>query len=216
MSQILYFWQNSKILNTYQMKIINACLTIASLFVISTDVLAQEVNLNKGDLSILKGEKSINIEFTYEKMTVGDDGKEADYIKRKRTEMNDKEKGSGEIWARKWEEDKKQKYEPKFILGFTNLSKMTVSTDARYTLIFNTKALEPGYSVGVAKRNAGIDGTVTIVETANRDKKLIVLSVERPGENKWRGAAFDAGSRIADAYYLSGQKVGKFIVKGGD
>lgn len=177
---------------------------------------AQEVNLNKGDLSILKNEKTINIEFTYDKMTVGDDGKEADYIKRKRIEMNEKEQGSGEIWARKWEEDKKQKYEPKFILGFTNLSKMTVSADAKYTLIFNTKALEPGYSVGVAKRNAGIDGIVTIVETANRDKKLIVLSVERPGENKWRGAAFDAGSRIADAYYLSGQKVGKFIVKGGD
>lgn len=178
--------------------------------------LAQEVNLSRGDLSILKDEKTINIEFTYDKMTVGDDGKEADYIKRKRTEMNEKEQGSGEIWARKWEEDKKGRYEPKFILGFTNLSKMTVSAEAKYTLIFNTKALEPGYQVGISKRNAGIDGTVTIVETANREKKLIVLSVERPGENKWRGAAFDAASRIADAYYLTGQKIGKFVAKGGD
>jgi hypothetical protein len=177
---------------------------------------AQEVNLSKGDLSILKDEKTINIEFTYDKMMVGDDGKEADYIKRKRTEMNEKEQGSGEIWARKWEEDKKGRYEPKFTLGFTNLSKMTVSAEAKYTLIFNTKALEPGYQVGVSKRNAGIDGTVTIVETANRAKKIIVLSVERPGENKWRGAAFDAASRIADAYYLTGQKVGKFIAKGGE
>lgn len=201
--------------NFYQMKMIKTIFLVAFLL-FCMGINAQEVNLNKGDLSILKNEKTINIEFTYDKMTVGDDGKEADYIKRKRTEMNEKEQGSGEIWARKWEEDKKQKYEPKFILGFTNLSKMTVSADAKYTLIFNTKALEPGYSVGVAKRNAGIDGIVTIVETANRDKKLIVLSVERPGENKWRGAAFDAGSRIADAYYLSGQKVGKFIVKGGD
>ena len=127
--------------------------------------------------------------------------------------MNDKEKGSGEIWAAKWEEDKTQKFAPKFILGFTNLSKMTVSKDAKYTLIFNTKALEPGYSIGVAKKNAGVDGTVTIVETASPAKKLIVISVERPGENMWRGAAFDAGSRIADAYYLDGQKVGKFLVK---
>lgn len=177
---------------------------------------AQLVNLSRGDLSILKDEKTINIEFTYDKMTVGDDGKEADYIKRKRTEMNEKEQGSGEIWARKWEEDKKGRYEPKFTLGFTNLSKMTVSSEAKYTLIFNTKALEPGYQVGVSKRNAGIDGTVTIVETANRAKKIIVLSVERPDENKWRGAAFDAASRIADAYYLTGQKVGKFIAKGGE
>jgi len=195
------------------MKTINTCLAVAGFLFINISSSAQTVELSKGDLSILKDEKTINIEFTYDKMTVGDDGKEADYIKRKRTEMNDKEHGSGEIWARKWEEDKVTKFEPKFIFGFTNTSKMTVSKDAKYTIIFNTKAMEPGYSVGVSKRNAGIDGTVTIVETANRDKKLIILSVERPGENMFRGAAFDAASRIADAYYLSGQKVGKFISK---
>lgn len=191
-------------------------MAIVTILLVTISASAQQVDLTRGDLSILKEEKTINIEFTYEKMTVGDDGKEADYIKRKTQENNEKEKGSGEIWARKWEEDKKQKFEPRFILGFTNLSKMTVSKDARYTLIFNTRALEPGYSVGVSKRNAGIDGTVSIVETANPTKKLAVLSVERPGENMFRGAAFDAGSRIADAYYLSGQKVGKFIRKGGD
>ncbi len=174
---------------------------------------AQTVDITKGDLEILKGETIINIEFTYEKMVVGDDGKEADYIKRKRLEMNEKEKGSGEIWAAKWEEDKKLRYEPKFVLGFTKENKMTVSATAKYTLIFNTNALEPGYQVGISKKNAGIDGRVTIVETANRDKKLIVMMVERPGENKWRGAAFDAGSRIADAYYLTGQKVGKLMSK---
>ncbi|HQY10798.1 MAG TPA: hypothetical protein PK133_01250, partial [Ferruginibacter sp.] len=198
------------------MKTIKMLLAIAAILVSSISTYAQQVDLTRGDLSILKEENSINIEFTYDKMTVGDDGKEADYIKRKRTELNDKEKGSGEIWARKWEEDKATKFGPKFILGFTNLSKMTVSKDAKYTLLFNTKALEPGYSVGVSKRNAGIDGTVTIVETANPSKKLVVLSVERPGENMFRGAAFDAGSRIADAYYLSGQKVGKFISKNKD
>jgi hypothetical protein len=174
---------------------------------------AQEVDLSKGDLSILRDEKTINIEFTYEKMSVGDFSKEADFIKKKKEEYNEKEAGSGDAWAIKWQEDKAMKYEPKFVLGFTNLSKMTISKDAKYTLIFNCKALEPGYNVGVSKKNAGIDGSVTIVETANRLKKLIVLSIERPGENKWRGAAFDAGSRIADAFYLSGQKLGKFIIK---
>ena len=172
---------------------------------------AQEVNLTKGNLAFLKDEKTINIEFTYEKMTVGDDGKEDAYIKRKKEEMNTKEAGTGDTWAIKWQEDKSMRYEPKFVLGFTNLSGMTVAKDAKYTIIFNTKALEPGYSIGVSKRNAGIDGTITIVETADRTKILAKLSVERPEENKWRGAAFDAGSRIADAYYLSGQKVGKFM-----
>jgi len=195
------------------MKFIKTCTAVTALLFFSISAFSQEVDLTKGDLSILKGETTINIEFTYEKMSVGDFSKEADYIKKKRDEYNEKEKGSGEIWARKWEEDKAKLFGAKFILGFTNLSKMTVSNEAKYTLIFNTKALEPGYSIGISKRNAGVDGTVTIVETAKRDKKLVVLSVERPAENKWRGAAFDAGSRIADAYYLDGQKVGKFIVK---
>jgi len=162
---------------------------------------------------MLKDETSINVEFTYEKMAVGDFGKEEEYIKTKKQEMNTKEAGTGDTWAIKWQEDKAMRYEPKFILGFTNLSGMTISKDAKYTLIFNTKALEPGYSIGISKRNAGIDGKATLVETANRTKILAVLSVERPEENKFRGAAFDAGSRIADAYYLSGQKVGKFIKK---
>ncbi len=195
------------------MKFIKTITAAFALLFFSITTFAQEVDLSKGDLAVLKDEKKINIEFTYEKMSVGDFNKEADYIKKKRDEFNEKEPGSGEIWARKWEEDKTTKFEPKFILGFTNLSKMTVSKDAKYTLIFNTKAMEPGYSIGVSKRNAGVDGTVTLVETANRTKKLAVLSVERPAENKWRGAAFDAGSRIADAYYLDGQKVGKFILK---
>ncbi|HMJ48193.1 MAG TPA: hypothetical protein VK498_12750 [Ferruginibacter sp.] len=188
---------------------------IALLF-ISTDLIAKDVDIIKGNLVLLKNEKTINIEFTYDKMGVGDFNKEADYIKTKKEEYNAKEAGTGDSWAIKWQEDKAMKYEPKFILGFTKTSEMTVSKDAKYTLIFNTKALEPGYNVGVSKKNAGIDGTVTIVETADRTKKVIVLSVDRPGENKWRGAAFDAGSRIADAYYLSGQKVGKFIKKNVD
>ncbi len=195
------------------MKLIRFCLSIAAVLFGSMSSFAQEVDLSKGDLSILKGEKTINIEFTFEKTSVGDFGKEADFIKKKTEEYNAKEPGSGDRWAVKWEEDKTTKFAPKFILGFTNTSKISFDSTAKYTLIFNSRAIEPGYSVGVSKRNAGVDGTVTIVETANRSKKLIVLSVERPGENMFRGAAFDAGSRIADAYYLDGQKTGKFIVK---
>lgn len=196
------------------MKYLKKCLVVIPvLFFISNTILAQEVDLNKGTLFILKDETSINVEFTYEKMSVGDFAKEADYVKKRKEEMNAKEAGTGDTWAIKWEEDKAMRYEPKFLLGFTNLSGLTISKDAKYTLIFNTKALEQGYSIGVSKRNAGIDGTVTIVATADRTKKLAVLSVERPGENMFRGAAFDAGSRIADAYYLSGQKIGKFIKK---
>ena len=134
-------------------------------------------------------------------------------IKKRTDELNAKEAGTGDSWAIKWEEDKKTIFPEKFVLGFTKLNKMTISKEAKYTLIFNTKALEPGFQVGIKKQNAGVDGNVTIVETADRTKKWVVLFVQRAEDSKWRGAAFDAASRIGDAYYLDGQKVGKFIDK---
>ncbi|MBK8609638.1 MAG: hypothetical protein IPL84_06765 [Chitinophagaceae bacterium] len=195
------------------MKTCKLIVSSAFLLLSGTSLFAQEVDITKGDLSVLKAETSINIELTYEKMAVGDFSKEADYIKKRIEELNTKEPGTGDTWAVKWEENKKTMFVEKFSLGFTKQNKMTVSPEAKYTLIFNSKALEPGYQVGVSKRNAGVDGTVTLVETAKRDKKLAVLFVERAPESKWRGAAFDAASRIGDAYFMDGQKVGKFITK---
>ena len=193
------------------MKILKSCLLIVSFLFAGICCFAQEVDLTKGNLAVLKGETTINFEFTYEKMAVGDFSKEADYIKKRTEELNAKEPGTGDKWAVEWAEQKKGYFGEKFILGFTKQNKMTANKEAKYTLIFNTKALEPGYQLGGPKRNAGVDGTVTLVETANRDKKLAVLYVERAPETMWRGAAFDAKSRIGDAYYMDGQKVGKFI-----
>ncbi len=195
------------------MKTIKICFAVFAVLFYSLAGFAQEVDLTKGDLSVLKGETTINIEFTFEKMSVGDFNKEADYIKKRIEEENKKDPPNGDNWAAQWEEQKKNYFGDKFILGFTKQNKMTFSKDAKYTLIFNTRALEPGYQVGISKRNAGVDGNVTLVETAKRDKKLAVLFVERAPETKWRGAAFDAKSRIGDAYYMDGQKVGKFIEK---
>lgn len=195
------------------MKTIKTCLLVAAVLFSSVTGSAQEVDITKGDLSFLKGETSINFEFTYEKMAVGDFSKEADYIKKRKDELNAKEPGSGDKWVAEWEEQKKNYFGDKFMLGFTKQNKLTYNKDAKYTLIFNTKALEPGYQVGISKKNAGVDGTVTIIETGKPEKKLAVLYVERAPETKWRGAAFDAKSRIGDAYYMDGQKVGKFIEK---
>jgi len=139
----------------------------AALLFFSINAHAQEVFLTRGDLSILKGETTINIELTYDKMLVGGFGKEAAYIKKRTTELNTKDPGTGDSWAIKWELYKKTLFVEKFVLGFTKENKMTVNKDAKYTLIFDTKALEPGYQIGIDKQNAGVDGNVTIVETAN-------------------------------------------------
>ncbi len=195
------------------MKTIKFCFTIAAILFCSLTGFAQEVDLTKGDLSILKGETSVNFEFTYEKMAVGDFSKEADYIKKRVEELNTKEPGTGDKWVIEWEEQKKNYFGDKFMLGFFKTYEMKYDKSAKYTLIFNTKAMEPGYSIGISKRNAGVDGTITLIETGKPEKKLAVLYVERKAETMWRGAAFDAKSRIGDAYFVDGLAVGKFFKK---
>lgn len=195
------------------MKTIKTLITISFLFFGLMATFAQEVDLTRGDLSILKGETSINFEFTYEKMAVGDFSNEADYIKKRIEEENKKDPPNGDNWKREWEEQKINYFGDKFMLGFFKSFEMKYDKSARYTLIFNTKALEPGYQVGVSKRNAGVDGTLTLIETGKPGKKLAVLFIERKPETKWRGAAFDAKSRIGDAYFVDGQAAGKFFKK---
>lgn len=195
------------------MKTIKFCLALAGIVFGCLTGFAQEVDLTRGDLSILKGETSINFEFTYEKMAVGDFSKEADYIKKRVEEENKKDPPNGDKWKAEWEEQKVNYFGDKFMLGFFKSYEMKYDKSAKYTLIFNTKALEPGYQVGVSKKNAGVDGTLTLIETGKPEKKLAVLFVERKPESMWRGAAFDAKSRIGDAYFVDGQAVGKFFKK---
>ena len=56
---------------------------MASFLFVATISKAQEIDLSSGDLSILKDVKNINIEFTYDKVAVGDYSKEQEYVKYK-------------------------------------------------------------------------------------------------------------------------------------
>ena len=109
------------------MKIPKIWLTFSFILFAMFNCFAQEVDFTKGDLSVLKGETTINIEFTYEKMSVGDFNKEADYIKKKIEEQNAKDPPNGDNWAAEWQADKKTFYGDKFILGFTKQNKMSFS-----------------------------------------------------------------------------------------
>lgn len=188
-------------------------LAVLLTFALSHKAIGQDVNLNKGDISIMKDEKSINIEFSYENMTISDYGKEEKFIRIKKEEHNAKVPGSGDKWAQDWEDDKKGKFEPRFIERFTEASKLTLNKEAKYTLVFRTKTIEGGYSIGISKKNATIDGEAWIVETANKTKKLVTFTIDAAPESMWRGAAFDSGDRISQAYMLAAKALGKFIKK---
>lgn len=178
---------------------------------------AQKIKTTQGDAAVLKNESNINIEFTYDNISVGKFSDEKDYIKKKTEEYNAKTPGRGDIWAKDWVADRQNRYEPKFIDLWMITSKKTVSKDAKYTLIFKTKSIEPGYNVAggmVAfggRKNAEIDAEAWIVETANRSNVIAVITVENAPGGVWGGYDYDTGTRIAESYAISAKKLSKYI-----
>ena len=182
----------------------------------SMNLSAQKIKTKEGDLSVLKDQTSINIEFTYENISVGKFDKESDYIAKKKNEYNAKESGRGDMWAKNWINDRQARYEPKFMDLFVISSKMTISKDAKYTLIYKTKSIEPGYNIGGGmmiggRKNASVDADVWIVETADKTKKVAVITVDNAPGGVWGGYDYDTGTRIAESYAIAGKKLGKYI-----
>ena len=98
--------------------------------------MAQSFNLLEGDLSAVKKEKKMNLEFTYDKMGVGKFASETEYVSQKMSDYNAKEPGRGESWEASWKADRANRYEPNFIQLYSKYSKtQSIGTfpDAKYT-----------------------------------------------------------------------------------
>jgi hypothetical protein len=186
-----------------------AAILVSVFFTLTTN--AQRFKVIEGDIAILKTETAINIEFTYNDMSVGKFEHEADYIEKKKTEYNAKEPGKGDTWAKNWISDRKMVFEPKFIDLFEKSTDMTVKATAKYTMIFHTTTTEPGFNIYVTRKNAEIDAEATIVETANRSKIIAVISVKNAPGRTFSGNDYATGDRIAECYAVAGKKLGKFI-----
>ena len=193
------------------MKISYTYTAFIALLCCSAVTMAQRVKLKEGDASVLKNETSINLQFTYNNMSVGRYKDEAEYVQKKKTDYNNKEAGRGDTWEKAWVNDRRDSFEPKFTDLFTKYSMMSVNKDAKYTIIFNTWFTEPGYNIGITRENAKISGDATIVETAIPGKIIAVISVEKSPGRTFSGYDFDTGSRVSEAYAAAGKALGKFL-----
>lgn len=144
-------------------------------------------------------------------MSVGKFAKEEDYIEKRRTELNASEAGKGDTWAESWIRDRQAAYEPKFIKLFTDHSKMTIDPNSKYTIVFHTTSMEPGYNVGVWRGNAYINATASIVETANRSNEIAVVSLNQIKGKMPMGSDFATSWRIAECYARSGRELAQRI-----
>ena len=179
---------------------------------ISSFVFAQKIKLVEGDLAALNGQNSIDIELTYDGVRVGKFEHEKDYIEKKKADYNAKEPGKGDQWEKDWYNDRQARFEPRFIESFTAAG-MTEKQGAAYTLIFNTTFIEPGFNIGISRRNAYIDGVVVLVATNNKSKVLAKITIDNAPGRIFGGYDFDTGLRIQESYATAGKDLGRFIAK---
>ncbi len=173
---------------------------------------AQKIRLVEGSDRALKGQNSINFEFAYDGIRVGKYANEKDYIATKKADYNEKEPGKGDKWEKDWFNDRKGRFEPRFIESFA-LAGMSSKQDAQYTLIFNTSFIEPGFNVGVMRRNAYIDGLAVLVATSDKSKVIAKWTIDNAPGRIYGGFDFDTGLRIQECYATAGKRLGILIAK---
>ncbi|MFH1297541.1 MAG: hypothetical protein ABIJ04_09745 [Bacteroidota bacterium] len=175
--------------------------------------------LKSGSFSALKGQTVVNLQYDYSDMAVGKFKKEADYIAKRTNDMNKKEDGSGDDWANAWVNDRSARFHPMFEKNFNgNTDKCGIegkegATDAKYTLIVHTVFTEPGFNVGVTRKNAYINMVVDLVETANPGNVLGSCEYKNIQSVNMMGYDFDTGGRIQSCYDRAGDKIGNFVCK---
>jgi hypothetical protein len=192
---------------------------MAITFVAADASLAQRVDLRSGDVSVLSGQKTVNVEYDYSQFGVGKFATEQEYLDKKSAEYNAKEAGKGDAWKKAWVEDRKNRYEPKFEELFNKgledkgITAVKARPDAQYTLIVKTKFIEPGFNVGVMRKNAYVDYEVDLVESANKSAKVAEIGMRNVPGGQFGGFDFDTGVRIAESYAKAGKSLAAFLDK---
>ena len=191
------------------------------LLLVATIGFAQKINVTKGDFKFLSGQKDVNVEFNYSNLQLMKENiTESKYIENRTAELNGKNRGVGDSWAKKWEGAKIGIWQPKFL----ELMAATITKDkdivfqdglknAKYTLIADVVWIFPGWDIAMMKQPAKVSINFKIVETANRSNVLVEVTSEHAPGDQW-GSNFSNESRIGEGFAKTGKSLGKLIGKG--
>lgn len=180
---------------------------------------AQKIKITDGDLNFLRGEDMLDITYTYDDNLKVGKLTEDEYIGKKMAEAEEDEPGRGEKWEAMWYEDRVVHFEPMFLklindyLDDADVIVRPGMSGAKLMMVVNTVFIEPGFNVGVAKKNASIDLEIKIVPVDNQSEILAKIMIYgSPGRSMGYGD-YDLGIRVGEAYAKAGKELGKFLIK---
>ena len=194
---------------------------VLALLITSSIVSAQKMEIIKGDFGFLNNQTAVNVEFDYSNLKLLKENKtEAQYISDRAADLNEKTKGVGDVWKKKWEGAKIAIWNPKF-LELVNIvlvkkkKELSFQEDlksAKYTLIVETTWIFPGWDAGVMKQPAKVSTNLKFVETENRSNVLLEITTKEAPGDQW-GNNFSNESRIGEGFAKTGKSLAGFILK---
>lgn len=187
---------------------------------IATSVFAQKMKIVEGDFDFLQGQNEVNVEFVYDNATFYKENMtEEQYIEKQYGEAEEKSKGSGDTWKKKWASAKETIWQPKFLELMNryfqdehNLSFQEGLSDAKYTLIVDTVWLYPGWDAAVMKQPAKVSTNLRFVETASPETVLAEVSSENAPGDQW-GSSFSNEDRLGEGYAKTGKTFARLVEK---
>ncbi len=182
--------------------------------------MAQKIDVEKGDFTFLNGQKELNVEFTYSNLKLlKENVSNAEYVSNRTAELNEKSKGNGDAWAKKWASAPEHIWNPKFMELLTkyygNEKGVNVQeglSGAKYTLVVDVVWIFPGWDAGIMKQPAKVSTVLRFVETANKNNVLLEIHTKDAPGDQW-GSNFSSESRIGEGFAKTAKSLAKMMVK---
>ena len=136
----------------------------------------------------------------------------------KMAEVEEKTPGEGETWFQAWNQDRSTRFEPKFIELFNDQMNekggvtLDAETGGKYLMTVNTFFTEPGFNVGVMRKNACVSLRATFTDK-DTGEIVAVIGVNDSAANSFWGMDFDVAYRIQESYAKAGRELAKFLIK---
>lgn len=179
---------------------------------------AQRIELISGDPALFKQANAYYLTFEYTDLKVGNYGDEQAYIDYMKDDAEKRKSGSSESWLKKWNDDRVDFYQPKFIelfninLNYKNVKGDTLLNNQQYEVNLHTNFIEPGFNRNAKRSPALIDVMVTISKISDTGKKLVISMTGVPGVEVM-GSYYPDHRRIAEAYAKCGKELAKYLSK---
>jgi len=191
---------------------------ITLLFCVSLSF-AQKEKLRNGKFKALKGITAYNLTFNYDNVEIPKYDSEQEFLDEKVQEKEKDETGEGIAWKEEWFSNRPNYFEPKFVESFNkrfNDNLVTVKKDApnrEYTINVAITMLYDEYNVGVWRKDAKIESTITVFETNNPSNILLEVDYSKVKGRGAMGYDFTSAHRVTEAYAKLAKEFAKKIRK---